>query len=104
MNCNTQTIQKSIHADEALHDCFVHGLRSSGMCTKSSSDWDGEPLMLKKALEVAIAVDATDQKAKELYTKYWKHWFSDCYYTYSVCLFVLYIYIYIYSVSCVVFV
>ena len=60
MTCNTQPIQKSMHANEALHDCLVYRLRSSGICTKSSSDWEAQHLMLKKALEVDIAVEAAD--------------------------------------------
>ena len=52
------------YLDEALRDRFVCGLRSSGIqkCLLT----EAKPLMLKKALEVAVAVEAADQKAKEL--------------------------------------
>ena len=52
------------YVDEALRDRFVCGLRSSGIqkCLLT----EAEPLTLKKVLEVAVAVEAADQKAKEL--------------------------------------
>ena len=40
------------------------GLRSSGIQKRLLTET--EPLMLKKALEVAVAVEAADLKAKEL--------------------------------------
>ena len=52
------------YLDEALRDRFVCGLRNSG--TQKRLLTETEPLTLKKALEVAVAVEAADLKAKEL--------------------------------------
>ena len=52
------------YLEEALQDCFVCGLRSSGIQKRFLSEV--EPLMLKKALEVTVAVEAADKNVKEL--------------------------------------
>ena len=52
------------YLEEALRDRFVCGLRSSGIQRRLLSE--AEPLTLKKALEVAVAVEAADKNAKEL--------------------------------------
>ena len=47
-----------------MRDRFVCGLRSSGIQKRLLSE--AEPVTLKKALEVAVAVEAADKNAKEL--------------------------------------
>ena len=50
------------YLDKALHNHFVYGLRSSGIQKRQLTE--AGLLMLKKTLEVVVAVKVADQKAK----------------------------------------